>query len=241
MLEVSKRLTEQNVRKDIDLKTTERQPKPNVPFMTDSGLQLKSAKPSKPSLEKQLSPQSPIVSPKSPSSSPNLDATSPQLPKKLQRPAKKPTEEKDMVEIPVEMKLRSPLVPLAKSQTEGDVDSPAPPSANTSESSSKAAVEPLVVMPVTLSNHPSPVVSLGIPKEKSRVDNKTGEPKVDAKSEVIQQPPSRRSSTIPSTRIDKKEVIKDTSKRESMPQNTRSVPLPKPMVVGTSLLCLNSS
>ena len=242
MVEVSKRLTEQNLQKDVDFETTERQSKPNVSIASASGLPLKSAKPSKASLEKKSSPQSPILSPKSPSSSPNLDATSPQLPKKLPRPAKKPIEQKEMVEIPVEMKPRSlPLVSLTKSQTEGDVDSPAPPSTNTSENSSKSAIEPLVIMPVTLSNPPSPVASPGIPKEKSKVNNKPGEPKVGAKSEITPQSPARRSSTIPSKRIVKKEVITDTSQRDPIPQSTRSVPAPAPAVVGTSLLYLNSS
>ena len=228
--------------KDVDLETRPRQSKPNVPVATASGLPLKSAKLSKAFLEKHLSAQSPIPSPKFPSSSPNLYAISPQLPKKRPRPAKWPIEQKEMVEIPVEMKPHSPpLVSLAKSQTEGDIDSPGPSSANTSESSSKAGVEPLVMMPVTLSNLPSPVVSPDIPKERSKVDNKAGGPKVEAKSEVKAQPHTKRLSTTPAKRIGKNEAVPDTPKGESMPRIATSVSAPAPALVGTSLLYLHSS
>jgi hypothetical protein len=228
MLEVSKRLKEQHV-KDVDLET---QSKSNVPVATASGMPLKSAKPSKKFLEKHLSAQSPISSPKSPSSSPNLYAISPQLPKKVPRPAKWPIEQKEMVEIPVEMKPHSPpLVSLANSHTEGDIDSPAPSSANTSESSSKGAIDPLVVMPITLSNPPSPA----IPKEKPKVDNKAGEPKVEAKSEVKPQPHTKRSSTAPTKRIGKNEAVPDTPQGEPMPRSATSVSAPAPALVGTSL------
>lgn len=234
MLEVSKRSKEQHV-KDIDLET---QPKSNVPVATAAGMPIKSAKPSKTFLEKHLSAQSPISSPKSPSSSPNLYAISPQLPKKVPRPTKWPIEQKEMVEIPVEMKPHSPpLVSLAKSHTEGDIDSPAPSSANTSESSSKAPIDHLVVMPITLSNPPSP----GILKEKPKVDNKAGGPKVEAKSEVKPQPHKKHSSTTPAKRNGKNEAVPETPRGEPMLRNATSVAAPAPALVGTSLLYLRLS
>ena len=83
MLEVSKRLTEQNIWRDVTLENIEKQSLPNTPVATDSGLPPKPAKPPKASLERQSSRPSPMLSPKFPSSSPNINTTSPQLPKKL--------------------------------------------------------------------------------------------------------------------------------------------------------------
>ena len=108
-------------------------------------------------------------------------------------------------------------------QTEEDVDSPAPPSTNTSSKHS-AEKQSLVVMPVTLSNPPSPIAT---PKSLE---------KVDSQQSVKPQIPVERASTSPSKRVEKKDDVAQSTRRESLPQIAMVEPSPPPPALGRSPL-----
>ena len=135
-----------------------------------------------------------------PQSSPKSDSSWLQPPPTLTRPT---TLE---IERPVELKRRQPArQSLVKEiQTEGDIDSPAPPSTNTSSKHS-VVKDPLVIMPVTLSNPPSPIST----------------PQIERKSEA--KPPRKRhipekQASSPSKRIEKDDCRPESAKHESFPQ-----------------------
>ena len=200
MAEVSKRLTEQYSHNDLILEF--------------AGKQSKSETSQLPKASRGRSPQSPVSLPNSLTTSPKVIA--PQLPKKIPRPVKRPAEEKT-VEIPVGINHGSPPANnLTMSQTREDINSPAPQSSET--------FDPLVIIPVTLSNPAIPTVSPRLPKEA---------PKVDAKSTVKSQ--TQGSHSLPfrtSRRPDKKEYISNVAKRESIPQSSRSFAKPFPAMIG---------
>jgi len=133
-----------------------------------------------------------------------------------------------MSERPVELKRMSSIrQPRGKPiQTEEDVDSPAPPSTNTSSKHS-AEKESLVVMPVTLSNPPSPIAT---PKSLEKKQN------IDSQQSVKPQIPVERASTSPSKRVEKKDDVAQSKRRESLPQIAMVEPSPPPPALGRSPL-----
>lgn len=227
IIAVSKRL-EEHVPQDKD---PEKQSRPETP----------------PEIIKKSSPESPIITPekpqpkspptspkpsipltKRPPSSPKLDLTSPKLPPKIPRSARLVSDETVTVERPVELKRTSSTqnAPAKQSHMEGDVDSPVPPSTNTSSKHS-AEKEPLVAMPITLSNPPSPIST---PKSLEKEDN------TESHQHVKPPWPTKRASTSPSKRTEKKGDFSASAKRESLPQIAMVEPSPPAPALGISFL-----
>ena len=143
------------------------------------------------------SPKPSYYPPKQPRCSPKPDPSFPKLPSKLPRPVSLLPDE---TERPVELKRKSSTrQPPAtqQSQAEGGVDFPAPPSTNAS-SKHRAEKEPLVVMPVTLSNQTSPITT---PKSFEE------EQKMDATYTGKSQIPAKWTSSGPSKRAEKTDDI----------------------------------
>jgi hypothetical protein len=234
MIAVSKRLVEQDVHQGASKGRPEKQRRQDTPAeMTPK---------SKPEY-----PQSPVVTPEKPRqkpppvspkpsfspprqspSSPKAQPISPRLPPKIPRSAKFVSEETVMSERPVELKRMSSVrqsrgKPI---QTEEDVDSPVPLSTNTSSKHS-AEKESLVVMPVTLSNPPSPIAT---PKSLDKDQN------IDSQQSVKPQIPVERASTSPSKRVEKKDDVAQSTRRESLPQIAMVEPSPPPPALGRSPL-----
>src|SRR5271170_7251984 len=230
MIAVSKRLEEQDVGKSASKGRPEKQMRPETPPEMSTKSTPKSPKSPAVTPEKPR-PKSPPASPKpsfSPprqsSSSPKADPVSPKLPPKIPRSAKFVSEETVMSERPVELKrISSTRRPRPKPiQTEEDVDSPAPPSTNTSSKHS-AEKESLVVMPVTLSSPPSPIAA---PKSLEKEEN------TDSQQSVKPQFPAERPSTSPSKQMEKKDDVAQSARRESLPQIAMVEPSPPPPALG---------
>lgn len=228
MIAVSKRLEEHDVRQGASKGRPEKQMSPGTPpeMTTKSSPKSPAMTPEKPRPRSPpLSSPKPSFSPsrKSPSS-PKADPVSPKLPSKIPRSTKFVSEETVMSERPVELKhISSTRQPRPKPiQIEEDVDSPVPPSTNTSSKHS-AEKEPLVGIPVTLSNPPSPIAT---PKSLEKEEN------IDSQQSVKPQIPAERASTSPSKRVRKKDDVAQSSRRQSLPQIAMVEPSPPPPALG---------
>jgi hypothetical protein len=223
--EVTKRLKGKDVKKDTSRKSTEKSPRKD----DDSQpiLEMKSSSKSPPSSPKmgKTSPQSPPESPKSPPRSPPTSTKSPprsptRSPSRLPRLFRRSSKEKKSVEIPVEV-TKTPSSPGRNiPNTDGDIDSPAPPSDDTSNISSAHQIS------ARKSPSPSPVVPRSPPVESVKVHRK---PSLQTQGSIKRVPQTPSSTKM----VERKEVPIAIPKRDSNPP--QSIPLnPAPPVVSKS-------